>query len=313
MASLFNFADPLMIALKAVTSISGNAVTDEDIKKQRAGMELAGRLAAPSDGILIRPFTIGEMSCEEVTPEFAYNPKYAILYAHGGGYTCGGISYARILAAKLANATGFTVFSFAYRLCPENKFPAQFEDISAMYEEILEMGYKPENLLFSGDSAGGNLVLCFAQQLHKTGGTMPKAMLLFSPWTDLTATQKSYEFNKDKDPTITREYVEGIRDIYVLDGEDPGDPKYSPLFGDFTGFPPTFIMVGQNELLYNDSEKLYENIEAAGGVSKLDVEEGGWHVYQQVPLPMANRAMKRLSRFVTETIYKCNKPEQADI
>lgn len=303
MAIKFNLSDPLMVALKAVTSISGNAVTEEDIKKQRSSMELAGRLAAPTDGITIRPFEAHDMTCEEVTPEFAHNPKYVILYAHGGGYTCGGISYARILAAKLAIASGFTVISFAYRLGPENKYPAQFEDIKSMYDEVLDMGYEPENILFAGDSAGGNLVLVMTQFLLSEGMIPPKALLLFSPWTEMGADLPSFDENKEKDPTITKEYIDGISKIYVPEGEDPKDPKFSPLYGEFKGFPPTLIQVGKIEILYSDSAMLYEKIEAAGGRAKLDVEENGWHVFQQVPIPMAHRAMKRVASFVTDIIY----------
>ena len=52
----------------------------------------------------------------------------------------------------------------------------------------------------------------------------------------------SFDENKEKDPTITKEYIDGISKILVPEGEDPKDPKYSPLYGDFKGFPPTLIL-----------------------------------------------------------------------
>jgi hypothetical protein len=63
-------------------------------------------------------------------------------------------------------------------------------------------------------------------------------------------------------------------------------------------------MVGKNEILYEDSAQLSKKIHKAGGQVTLDTEKDGWHVYQQMPLPMAGRAMKRLSRFVTNVIYE---------
>ncbi|MCR5277861.1 MAG: alpha/beta hydrolase, partial [Lachnospiraceae bacterium] len=87
-------------------------------------MELAGKLAAPTEDVEIKEFEVGSVKCEAIKPEFAHNPQYAIMYAHGGGYICGGLSFARILAAKLAMATGFTTYSFAYRLAPECPYPA---------------------------------------------------------------------------------------------------------------------------------------------------------------------------------------------
>ncbi|MCR4830067.1 MAG: alpha/beta hydrolase fold domain-containing protein, partial [Pseudobutyrivibrio sp.] len=87
-------------------------------------MERAGRLAAPTGGVTLEEFSVDGISCEWVKPDLAHNPQYVILYAHGGGYTCGGLGYARILAAKLAVSTGFSVVSFEYRLAPEHKYPA---------------------------------------------------------------------------------------------------------------------------------------------------------------------------------------------
>ena len=48
-----NFSDPLMKALKAVNSIGGKTLTEEDLKKQRSSMELAGKVASPASGITI--------------------------------------------------------------------------------------------------------------------------------------------------------------------------------------------------------------------------------------------------------------------
>ncbi len=299
-----NLNDPLMIAIKAINSISGKSLTEADIKRQRASMETAGKLAAPKGDIEIESVTVGEIPCEIITPDFAHNPRYLIMYAHGGGYLCGGLSYARILGAKLALATGFTVFSFAYRLSPEESYPAPIEDGLSVWNHLTEeRGYSPEHVLFAGDSAGGNLVLCLTQKLLNETGTGPRGLLLFSPWTDMTATSESYEVNKEKDPTLTREYVIGAADAYISGAGDPKDPHFSPLFGDFSGFPDTYIMAGRNEILLDDSVRLKDRIIEAGGKAELDIEESGWHVYQQMPIPIAKRAMKRLSEYVSGEIY----------
>ena len=129
-----NFSDPLMKALKAVNSIGGKTLTEEDLKKQRSSMELAGKVASPASGITIDSFSLGSIACEWIHPDLAHNPNYVILYSHGGGYTCGGLSYSRILAAKLALATGFSVISYVYRLAPENPYPAQLEDARSIFD-----------------------------------------------------------------------------------------------------------------------------------------------------------------------------------
>ena len=297
-----NLNDPLMKAIKAINSITGKSLTEEDLKKQRAAMEKAGSLAAPTGGVTVQAFSEGGISCEWIKPDLAHNPNYVILYAHGGGYTCGGLGYARILAAKLAVSTGFSVVSFEYRLAPENKYPAQLEDGLTILNYLIKEGYEPEQIIFAGDSAGGNLVLAMTQKLIAEQDISPKCLLLFSPWADMTATSKSYQTYKDKDPILTKDYVESVREAVIGDG-DPADPKYSPLLGSFEGFPPTLIQVGKTEILHEDSVKLAKKINEAGGEATLDIEKDGWHVYQQMPLPMAGRAMKRLSDYVTKVVY----------
>lgn len=298
-----NLNDPLMIAIKAVNSIGGKSLTEEDLKRQRSAMERAGKLAAPTSDVTVDEFKVKNIACEWVRPDFAHNPQYVILYAHGGGYTCGGLGYARILAAKLAVATGFSVVSFEYRLAPEHKYPAPLEDGMKIWNYLMDKGYSSDKVLLAGDSAGGNLVLCMTMKLIKEELLSPKGLILFSPWTDMTATAKSYEKYKDKDPILTKEYIEGVRDAFIGEDADYADSKYSPLYGDFTSFPPTLIMVGRNELLLDDSVQLQKKIRNAGGEAIIDIEKDGWHVYQQMPLPIATRAMKRVADYVSNIIY----------
>lgn len=137
-----NLNDPLMKAIKAVNSIGGKSLTQEDLKKQRSSMELASKLATPNDGFTVESFIAEGVSCEWVKPDLAHNPNYIILYAHGGGYTCGGLGYARILAAKLAISTGFSVVSFEYRLAPENKYPAALDDGMVVWNHLVQQGYE---------------------------------------------------------------------------------------------------------------------------------------------------------------------------
>ncbi len=293
----------LMKAFKAVNSISGKSLTEADIKRQRAALERAGKLAAPTSDISARFFSLGDLHCQEFTPEFAHNPKYIIMYAHGGGYICGGLDYARILSAKLSIATGFSTYSFAYRLAPEHPYPEALEDAMSMWEYLTGSVTDASHILLAGDSAGGNLVLCLTQKLKEEKRPLPKGILLFSPWTDMTGTAHSYDENCEVDPTLTKEYVVGAAKVYINSAGNPWDPRFSPLYGDFSSFPPTYIMAGRNEILLDDSVKLKDKIIEAGGKAVLDIEEDGWHVYQQLPIPLAKRAMKRLSSYVTSFIY----------
>ena len=298
-----NLNHPLMKTLKIVNSISGKTLEASDLKRHREALELAGKIAAVKGGIEVSGFEANGVSCEAVTPENAHNPNYAIIYAHGGGYVSGNLSYARILAAKLAISTGFTTCSFDYRLAPEHPYPAALMDSLAVWSYLTDKRYLPDHILFAGESAGGNLVLGLTRYLHEHHHTLPRLLLLFSPWTDMAATGASYDIYAEKDPILTRDYVTGAAKAYISGAGRADDERFSPLFADLSGFPPALIMAGRNEILLDDSIRLRDKLRDSGGDAVLDIEENGWHVYQQFPVPAAARAMKRVSAYVSENIY----------
>ena len=301
-----NLADPFMKALKAVNSKtnSGTSLTKEDLEKQRSSMERASILATPVTGVSYESIDVNGISCEWSRPDFPHNTSVVILYAHGGGYTTGGLLYARILAAKLALNAGLEVLSFDYRLAPENKYPAALEDAEAVYDYLLHIGYGAKNVILAGDSAGGNLVLCLTQKLVAEARKSPKALILFSPWTDMSAKNESYVEQKEKDPILTYEYIIAVRDAYIGKDADASDAKYSPINGSFEGFPPVLIQVGKNEVLQDDSNLLAKKINKAGGSAVLKLYKDGWHVFQQMPTPGAARAMQEVGEYVRSLIYE---------
>ena len=293
---------PLMKAMKAVNFISGSSMNEEDIKKHRESVEKVSRLATPKGDVSVERFSVGDIACESVKSVSNFNPHYVILYVHGGGYLSGGLDYARILAAKLSVATGFTTFTFAYRLAPEHAYPAAIEDGIAVWEHLTGGMYSPSHVFLAGDSAGGNLALCLTQKLIAEGKPIPRELLLFSPWTDMTGTAESYETNKDVDPVLTKEFIADAAAAYIAGAGRKDDPRFSPLFGSFEGFPSAYIMAGRNEILLDDSIRLCDKIKASGGRAVLDVEEKGWHVYQQLPVRMATMAIARLAKHVIKEV-----------
>ena len=288
--------------LKTLNFISGKSTSEEELKRHRKLAEWAGRLATPKGDVERRRFQIGSIPCEEFKPSATHDPDYVILYCHGGGYVSGGLDYAGNLSTKLAMATGFTVYSFAYRLAPEHPYPAAPKDASAVWDYLMENVAQAGHVLLAGDSAGGNMALCLTQRLISEGKPVPRELLLFSPWTDMTGTSESYETNQDIDPILTKEFVMNSANAY-MGVNDPTDPVFSPLYGSFKDFPPVYIMAGRNGILLDDSVKLKEKIDSSGGKAELDIEEKGWHVYQQMPGSMAKKAMKRLAEHVSYEIY----------
>lgn len=119
----------------------------------------------------------------------------------------------------------------------------------------------------------------------------------------MTGNAESYETNKDVDPVLSKEFVENAVKVYINGAGTPDEARFSPLFGSFDNFPPTVCFAGKNEILFDDSKRLCDRIKEAGGKAVFDVEEKGWHVYEQLPIPIANQAMRRLSKYIKDEQY----------
>ena len=291
---------PTMRALKALHSAAQpDAMTPEELSRQRRSQDILGRLTAPSAGLTWEEFDLAGMKAAWCRLKAPHGGRHAILYCHGGGYTSGNLGYSRVLASKLTHATGYDTLSFEYRLAPEHLYPAALEDALRAWDYLMLHGYGAEHIVLAGDSAGGNLALALCRRLRSAGRRLPGAMLLMSPWTDMTMSGPSYTERADIDPMLTPGYIAAARAAYAGDA-DFASPDLSPLLGDFAGFPPTLIQVGDHELLYSDSAALYEKLRAAAVPCRLEVAEGMWHVYQMFPLRKAAAAMTSAARFLLE-------------
>ena len=155
-----------------------------------------------------------------------------VLYLHGGGYTCGSLDYAKGFAATLASECGVRVFCAAYRLAPENPYPAAVEDALTAFDYLLKKGYAPHQILLCGESAGGGLIYALSLKLKQLGRELPCGLIGISPWVDLTGSGASYETNRDNDPSLTQELLEFYAKCYTADEIAAGGYNL-----DLCGFP----------------------------------------------------------------------------
>ena len=199
-----------------------------------------------------------------------------VLYLHGGGYTCGSLEYAKGFSSVLAAECGVRVFCAAYRLAPEHRYPAAVEDALEAYQYLLKKGYAGHQILLCGESAGGGLIYALCLKLKELGLPLPCGLIGISPWTDLTGSGKSYEENREVDPSMSPELLQFYAKCYT---DDPADPLCSPLFGDVTGFPPSLLFVGGDEVMLDDTRMLHEKLMKSGCRSKLIVAPERWHAY----------------------------------
>lgn len=276
-------------------------VENPNLEKHRQSQDYIGAILGNNKEVSYTETDMDGIHGEWVSVNRAHMKKYVILYCHGGGYSTGSCLYGRTLTSKLASTTSMDVVAFDYRLAPEHPYPAALEDAMKVWDYMMLMGYGARDIVLAGDSAGGNLALTLTLKLKEAGRLLPRGLVLMSPWTDLTSSGKSYETKAGLDPVLDKEYLDRMIKAYAGDGDEKQDlknPYISPLFGDFQGFPPVYIQVGENEVLLSDSVELHKKMVKENVSVRLDRFKGMWHVFQMSPFKTAYEAMDKNAEFI---------------
>jgi len=228
-----------------------------------------------------------------------------LLYLHGGGYCIGSARTCRSITGHLAKVTGATVYAPEYRLAPEHPHPAALEDAVSSYRALLGQGIAPESIAISGDSAGAGLSVATAVALRDAGLPLPAALVLISPWVDLTCTGDSHAIVGSRDPLLTTVGVKRWAADY-LGERSAQDPACSPLFADLRSLPPMLIQVGSEEIVLADSTRLHERATAAGVAAELHEYPGLWHDFQMYAgmLRESDEAMKEIASFTSRHLRR---------
>ncbi len=285
----------LMATIKKMHSVVENV----DLNKQRHSQDNFGALFGTHPAIEFEQVKIDKLDAEWTRHRHPGSTRRMILYCHGGGYVTGSCRYARSVTAKLAVATGLPVIAFNYRLAPEHPYPAAIEDAKLIWDYFMQQGVGAEDVIVIGDSAGGNLALELVLALREQKRRLPKALVLFSPWTDMTSSGASHREKAEIDPVLEKNYMEKMIGCYAR-GMELEDIGLSPLFADFTGFPPIYIQVGENEILLDDSKRLYEKLLTDKVLVRLEEYEGMWHVFQMAPFKRSFDAIRDAADFIYE-------------
>ncbi|MDD6038171.1 MAG: alpha/beta hydrolase [bacterium] len=230
------------------------------------------------------------------------NREKVILQLHGGGYI-GSMRHAYRSFAGLYNEVSkrYSVFTPDYRVAPEYVFPAALEDALDAFDWLLNAGYTEDQIIVVGDSAGGGLSLALCLYLKDHKRKLPCGLVLMSPWTDMTASGESYQTNYENDPLFGGTDDSMIWNREYAADEDLTNPYLSPLYGNYTDFPPMLIQVGSCEMLLSDSTMLAQKAKDAGVKVRLSVYEGMFHVFEMAPLalPECRRAWVEIGHFMS--------------
>lgn len=234
--------------------------------------------------------------------------EQVILYLHGGAYSLSSAAAQRLISIPLSKYTDARVFALDYRLAPETRFPGPLHDTVSGYLRLVEdLHIPPENILLSGDSAGGGLCLALLMYLRDNNYPMPSGAILMSPWVDLTMSCESWDSNASFDVVPFPAQDDQLNPIALYLGERMEEyithPYASPLFGDFKGLPPLLIQAGDAEVLRDEITLLAHKASMAGVEVRYELYEDAIHVFHTYPfLSSTRRAFGSMRDFVRNVL-----------
>ena len=244
--------------------LTGRFALTDSLALWRDSSERLHQLATEPEDVTYREVTANGVPALWVIPAGS-SPEHVLLHSHSGGSVVASMYMERKAVGHVAKAVGSRALLINYRLSPEDKFPAQIDDVEAAYRWLLGQGYDPSRIASSGDSIGGNFAVNLALTLQRKNAPLPGAVLSMSPWFDMELKNESIDTNASVDKMLSRDLLRGFSDS-MLDGTGIAitDPRINLAYADPAGLPPTMIYYGGYELLVDDANEFAKRARAAG-------------------------------------------------
>jgi acetyl esterase len=192
----------------------------------------------------------------------------ALVYFHGGGWVLGDLESHDGVCRHLANASQCRVVSVDYRMAPEFRFPAAFDDSVAatrfVFDNARALGIDPARVAVGGDSAGGNLAAAVA--VHAAQGGLPTLafQLLIYPVVDMGMTFGSYK-RVTEGVLLTAASMRWFIDLYLNSAAERADWRASPIrAADLSATPPAFVLTVAHDPLCDEGIAYAKRLEQEG-------------------------------------------------
>ncbi len=199
------------------------------------------------------------------------NTPAQILYAHGGGFIMGGLESHNEICADICDQTGLIVTAVDYRLSPENKHPAAFEDVLDVYRYL----DKKVPIILVGDSAGATLMAMLSHYLKNKTNQL-KGQVLIYPYLGGDMTTGTY-LKHAKAPCLTTNQM--IFFINCWKNEKNTSIKLPLNENDFIGLTPTIVFTASDDPLNLDGISYVEKINSFNGKALHYEGDGLVHGY----------------------------------
>ena len=169
-------------------------------------------------------------------------------------------------------------------------FPSALIDVLAGYEYLVkDLGFRPENILLTGESSGANLALGLIRALRdhpSLGLRLPAALIIASPAVDWG--RSGFGPHSSLMTCWYTDYIHAVVGPYPIMAvlgslpaiEASTNPYISPASlrlakpeGMFKDFPQTYIVVGDAEMLLDETRVIRDRMIADIGKEKVTYRE----------------------------------------
>lgn len=236
---------------------------------------------------------VGEWIADQPTPGTPI-----VYYVHGSAYVACSTATHRLLVSRLVRRTGRPAFSVEYPLAPRHRFPKAHDAVVGGFLWLLDQGFRAEDIVVAGDSAGGHMALALCGELRRRGLPMPAGLVLLSPLVDATFDTAASAARRVRDTTCTPRGAKRLIGHY-LRGADLTDPRLDVVQEAGPDLPPMLIQAGGSEMMSADAELFAAAQVALGGACELQVWPGQVHVFQLLGfLPESGAALDEIAGFI---------------
>ena len=280
-------------------------------------VDFAARAVTPAPGSVRATIRLPHCTARLVRADgvlAADGTRRVVMYMHGGAFlTCGANTHDR-LVTTLSKYADTPVLVMKYRMLPKHSIGEAIDDCYDGYRWLRGRGYRPEQIVFAGDSAGGYLSLALAERLLDEGEE-PAAIVCMSPLMQITKAPKQAHPNISTDAMFPAKAFDAFVDLiaraaqrHIVDGHP--EEIYEPLDHIEAGLPRTLIHVSGSEVLLHDARLAARRLAAAGVPVQLRVWPGQMHVFQiATPMvPEATRSLRQIGDYIREATDRKARP-----
>lgn len=203
------------------------------------------------------------------------NPNTHIIYTHGGAYIYPMSVFHWSIIHALIEEVGVSVTLPIYPLAPEHTYKPAFDELEAVYRNVL-IEHAQKAIVLCGDSAGGGLALAQVLRYRDLGLRMPQRIVLFAPWLDISLSNPDVSAVEPQDVLLAKQSLVQCGKWWA-GGEDTRSPLLSPLYADFSGLPPIDVFQGTADILSPDARILREKVSSIGGEIYYYEVPGAFH------------------------------------